>query len=64
MFIVQTCNAMGDWDTIPCINRTEAATTYPDARNDPENVMVALEDDKGRRFATATRDVPGVEMWN
>ena len=64
MFIVQSCNRDGEWDVFPCVDRHEALTTYAEARNDPENVTVALEDDQGRRFATHTTDRAGVEYWN
>jgi hypothetical protein len=64
MFIIQSCNRMGDWNTIACPDRAEAKETYAEERNDSENVMVALEDGRGNRLATATRDVAGAEIWN
>ena len=65
MFIVQSCNRFGDWNTVACVKRVEAMDVYAEARNDEDNVLVALEDDQGRRFSTATRpEVAGVEYWN
>jgi hypothetical protein len=37
---------------------------YAGARNDIDNVMVALEDDKGRRFQSSSREVAGIEYRN
>ena len=64
MYAIHTCNVYGDWDVVPCVDRREAVIQYAEARNDVDNVMVALEDDQGRRYATHTTDRAGVEYWN
>jgi hypothetical protein len=50
---------------VACVKRVEAMDVYAEERNDEDNVLVVLEDDRGRRFSTATRpEVAGVEYWN